>query len=116
MGLVNGALQIGRSALMAYQSALQVVGNNVSNAGSASYTRQTPVLSPYVGVPLPEGFMPGGGVALSALQRNVDGALVDRLRVATGDQAGALSQQETLSRIESVLNELSDTDLSTLLE
>jgi len=115
MGLVNGALQIGRSALLAYQSALQVVGNNVSNAGSTSYTRQTPVLSPSVGVPLPEGFMPGGGVTLSALQRNVDDSLENRLRVATGDQAGSLSRQQVLSRIESVLNELSDTDLSTLL-
>jgi flagellar hook-associated protein FlgK len=61
----------------------------VSNADSASYTRQTPVLSPYVGVPLPEGFMPGGGVTLSALQRNVDDSLEDRLRVATGDRAAA---------------------------
>jgi flagellar hook-associated protein 1 FlgK len=69
-----------------------------------------------VGVPLPEGFMPGGGVTLSALQRNVDDSLEDRLRVATGDQAGALAQKDTLSRIESVLNELSDTDLSTLLD
>jgi flagellar hook-associated protein 1 FlgK len=113
---VNGALQIGRSALLAYQSALQVIGNNVSNAGTASYTRQTAVLSPYVGVPLPEGFMPGGGVMLSALRREVDNSLEDRLRVATGNQAASLARQQTISRIESVLNELSDTDLSTLLQ
>ena len=115
MGLVNGALQIGRSALLAYQSALQVVGNNVSNAGSATYTRQSPVLTPYVGVPLPEGFMPGGGVMLSALQRSVDSSLEDRLRVSTGDYAAATAQRDSLSRIESVLNELTDTSLSSLL-
>ena len=116
MGLVNGALQIGRSAILAYQSALQVIGNNVSNAGVATYTRQSPVLSPYVGVALPEGFMPGGGVTLSALQRSVDSSLEDRLRVSTGDYSASLAQQESLSRIEAVLNELTDTDLSSLLQ
>lgn len=115
MGLVNGALQIGRSAILAYQSALQVIGNNVANAGSATYTRQNPLLSAYVGVPLPEGFMPGGGVTLSALQRSVDSALESRLRASTGDQSAALALKESLTRIEAVLNELGDTDLSTLL-
>lgn len=116
MGLVNGAIQIGRSALLAYQSALQVVGNNVTNAGSASYTRQSPLLNPYQGVILPEGFMPGGGVMLDGLQRHVDETLENRLRVAMGDQSDALAQQQTLGRIEAVLNELSDHDLSTLIQ
>ena len=61
MGLLTGALTIGRSAMLAYQSALQVVGNNISNAGSTSYTRQTPILTSTMGVFLPEGFTPGGG-------------------------------------------------------
>jgi len=116
MGLINSALQVGRSALLAYQSALEVVGNNVSNAGSTTYTRQTPVLSPTTGIPLPEGFIPGGGVALTALQRNVDNSLENRIRFAMGDQADALAQQQTLGRIEGVMNELSDIDLSTLLQ
>lgn len=116
MGLVTGALQIGRSALLAYQSALQVVGNNVSNAGNATYSRQTPELSGLVGASLPEGFVAGSGVALTALRRNVDASLENRLRIATGDRADALAQAATLSRIESVMNELTDSDLSTLLQ
>ncbi len=116
MGLITGALQIGRSALLAYQSALQAVGNNVSNAGVAGYTRQTPVLMPSTGVLLPEGLMPGGGVTLNALRRNVDESLENRIRYAMGDQSGALAEQQTLSRIESVINELSDGDLSTLMQ
>lgn len=116
MGLITGALQIGRSALLAYQSALQVVGNNVSNAGSASYTRQTPVLSPAGGISLPEGYTPGGGVTLSALKRNVDGTLENRIRYSLGEQNSALTRQQALGRIESILNELSDTDLSSLLQ
>lgn len=116
MGLVTGALQIGRSALMAYQSALQVVGNNISNVGTEGYTRQTGVLTPIVGLNLPEGFTPGGGVALTGLRRNVDEAIENRYRIATGDEAGALVRQSVIGRIESAMNELSDSDISTLLQ
>lgn len=116
MGLITSALQIGKSALMAYQAALQVVGNNISNAGSASYARQTAILNPSMGVPLPEGFTPGGGVALSALKRNIDDALENRIRRSIGDQYDALNQQQALGRIEAVLNELSDTDISSALQ
>lgn len=116
MGLITDGLQIGRSALMAYQSALQVVGNNVSNAGTPGYVRQSPVLSPATGGSLPEGFISGGGVALSELRRNVDEALQGRIRVALGNQAGTQAEQQTIGRIESVLNELTDYDLSTLMQ
>src|SRR5690606_37266048 len=84
--------------------------------GSASYTRQTAVLTPAGGIRLPEGFMAGGGVTLTALHRNLDNALENRIRVAIGNQAGASIQQQTLGRIESIMNELSDADLSTLLQ
>ncbi|MBI4580433.1 MAG: flagellar hook-associated protein FlgK [Planctomycetes bacterium] len=116
MGLITGALQIGRSALMAYQSALQVVGNNIANVSTDGYTRQTPILTPGGGITLAEGFQPGGGVALTGLRRNVDDSIEDRYRIATGDQAGARMLQDVLGRIESSMNELSDSDLSTLLQ
>ncbi len=116
MGLITSALSIDRSALLAYQSALQVVGNNISNAGSASYTRQTPVLTPIGGVRLPEGFTSGGGVTLEALKRNIDSALENRIRYSLGDESDALAQQQALGRIESILNELTDIDLSTLMQ
>lgn len=116
MGLVTGALQIGRSALMAYQSALQVVGNNISNVGTPGYTRQSSILTPVNGLALPEGFTPGGGVALTGLRRNVDEAVEDRYRIAAGDQSEAQVQQQVIGRIESSMNELSDSDISTLLQ
>jgi len=116
MGLINSALLIGRSALLSYQSALQVVGNNISNAGNPDYTRQSAILRPQVGVPLPGGLIPGGGVALTDLQRNIDESVENRLRVAMGDRSSIIAQQETLSRVEAVLNELSDADLSTLMQ
>jgi flagellar hook-associated protein 1 len=116
MGLVNGALQIGKSALMAYQSALQVTGNNVANAGSDIYTRQTPVLRPIVGGTIPEGFMPGGGVALEQLRRNVDESLMNRLRISLGDKAMVAAEQQNIGQIESSMNELGDVNLSKQLQ
>ena len=116
MGLMTTALQIGRSALLSYQSALQVVGNNISNAGSAEYTRQTPTLSPQMGAMLPEGFQAGAGVALIALRRNIDESLENRIRAGLSDQGSTTIERQALGRIESVLNELSEYDLSTLLE
>ncbi len=116
MGLITSALQIGKSALMSYQSALLAVGNNVSNASSPEYTRQTPVLSPLMGGVTPEGFQAGAGVALVALKRNIDEALESRIRAGLGDQSSAAVERQALGRLETVLNEMTDQDLSTLLE
>lgn len=115
MGLVTGALQIGKNAILSYQSALQVVGNNIANAGVDGYTRQSPILTSMPGVTLPEGLMPGGGVALTSLQRHLDEALLTRLRASVGDEQKNLAEQQALSQVESLYNELSDEDLSSLL-
>jgi len=115
MGLVTSALYIGKSALLTYQSALQVAGQNITNAGSANYARQTPVLTGLPGVRLPEGFVSGGGVQMSALRRNVDEALENRLRRGISDEESALVEQQVLGRIEALFNELTEYDLSSLL-
>lgn len=116
MGLLTNGLGIGRSALLAYQAALQVIGNNISNVGSTSYTRQSPLLKPVAGSGQAAGLSPGGGVMLSALKRNVDDALESRIRYSMSDYQDALAQQQAVGRIESVLNELTDSDLSTALQ
>ncbi len=115
MGLVNNALFIGRSALLTYQSALQVVGNNITNAANPQYVRQNAVLGPIAGGRLPEGWQAGNGVQLHELQRRVDNALESRLRTALGDRSSVSIERETMARIEAIVNELSDTDLSTRL-
>ena len=106
MGLGTTALEIGRSALMSYQSALQVLGNNVSNAGNPDYTRQAAGLSSVNGVALPEGFRPGAGVALTSLKRSLDEALEHRLRVAIGGQHSVQAEEDALARVEVLFDEL----------
>lgn len=115
MGLMNTALQIGRSAITSYQSALSVVGNNIANASDPNYTRQRAVLQPVNGSPLPQGIRPGGGVALTSLERIINEALEGRLRLALGDAEGARIESSTLTQIETAFNELTDNDLSTMM-
>ena len=115
MGLINTALSIGQSAITSYQSALSVVGNNIANAANPDYTRQRAVLQPVVGAPLPGGIQPGGGVALTSLERIINEALEGRLRLALGDTESARIQSNTLTQIETGFNELTDNDLSTMM-
>ena len=115
MGLINTALHIGQSAITSYQSALSVVGNNIANAANPDYTRQRAVLQPVIGSPLPGGIQPGGGVALTSLERIINEALEGRLRLALGDAESARIQSNTLAQIETGFNELTDNDLSTMM-
>ncbi len=38
---LNGALQVGRSAIVASQAAMQVAGNNMANAATEGFHRRT---------------------------------------------------------------------------
>lgn len=112
MGLVDSALQIGRSALLSYQSALQVVGTNISNAGSPDYTRQTPGLTPMNGPALPEGMRPGAGVALTSIKRNLDEALENRIRAASGENQSLVAQRRAAGMVETLFDPLTGLQIS----
>jgi len=112
MGLVTSALQIGKSALLAYQSGLQVIGNNIANLGSDSYTRQTPVITPITGTYDGVSYQGGGGAAVSQIRRNIDEALNVRLRMSLGDQQATLAEYQSLTQLESVFNALGDVNLA----
>ncbi|HKQ47456.1 MAG TPA: flagellar hook-associated protein FlgK [Phycisphaerae bacterium] len=113
MGLTS-ALGIGRSALAAYQAALQIVGQNIANAGTPGYSRGTASLSSVAGAQTVNGQF-GGGVLLEAVRRNVSEALHARLRMAMSDREDAQAQRTSLARVEDIFNPLGDTNLGTLL-
>ncbi len=115
MGLINGSLQIGRSAITASQAALQVIGNNVANSANPDYARQKPVLGAVFGGQLADGIIPGLGVNLTTVQRMADNAINARLRSATGEQASADAVSTVLRQAETVLNALGEDNLSTRL-
>jgi flagellar hook-associated protein 1 FlgK len=112
---LNGALQIGKSALVTHQGAIQVTGNNIANAGSADYTRQVASTSPTKDRQIGPGLFVGTGVQLDSVRRQIDEALEARLRGSVSDSLSADTAQQWLGRIEAVFNELGDDDLSTRL-
>ncbi|MCC6907330.1 MAG: flagellar hook-associated protein FlgK [Phycisphaerales bacterium] len=114
MGLTS-ALQIGRTALNYAQAALQVTGNNMANATTPGFTRQTAIGAPLPGDRLGRFGSTGGGVLLSTIQRHVDEAINARIRGAIGREQSALTRQNLFSQIESIQSELTDSDLSSAL-
>ena len=114
MGL-NGALQIGRSAMLSSQAAISVTGNNLANAATPGYHRQIAGLTPNGSSPIGRNQFVGTGVALSTINRAIDSALQSRLRDAISDENAAAIDERFLSSVEAIQNELSDNDLSSKL-
>ena len=113
MGL-SSALEIGRSGLLAQQTAIEVAGNNLANVATNGYHRQrtelTPISSGSIG-----GASSGRGVQLSQIVRQIDLALEGRLRNGASDQAASQTTEEVLIQVESLYNELTDYDVSSHL-
>lgn len=112
---LGGSLLIGQSALTASQIALQVAGNNIANAATPGYHRQVATMSTVRGNQINSTTFVGRGVQVAGVNRAIDEALVQRLRNARSETQAALTQQQAMGQIESLLNELSGSDLSTQL-
>ena len=112
---LNGALQVGRSALLTSQAALRVAGNNMANAATEGFRRRSIQLVPMQGEIVGRGHLVGRGVRIDSIRRAVDTALQARLRDSLGAERDAIATERFLASIESLQGELSDNDLSTLL-
>jgi len=78
MSGINSLLDIGRSALQAYQRALTVTGQNISNVNTPGYSRQDVVLSERA--PQDEGtFLTGTGVEVAQIRRSFDAFIEGQL-------------------------------------
>lgn len=115
MALINGALQIGRSGIVAAQAALAVAGNNMANAATPSYSRQTVSLRPTQSTEVVPGKYTGTGVMVYDIRRRADEALNTRLRSSMGETASNQILQQAMTRMEATFNELTDQDISTRL-
>jgi len=113
MGLLDTSLQIGRSSIMAHQLAMDVVGNNLANASTEGYARQTTDLRSAIGIRTMEGPYLGLGVNAESIQRLSDAYLEQRLRNARSDSEALKTQSDMFQQLEGTFNELSDSDLST---
>ncbi|MEX0777199.1 MAG: flagellar hook-associated protein FlgK [Phycisphaeraceae bacterium] len=112
---LNSALSIGRTALMTHQAAIEVTGNNLANAATRGYHRQTINLEPIRSQEIQTGIFVGRGVQVQTIQRQVNQGLEARLRNGISQEAGTTTRQDLLSQIEALQGEFSDSDLSSQL-
>ena len=105
------AIQGSANALRVNQLGLQVVGNNIANVNSPGYIRQELVQAPAAGYRSGELII-GQGVQSIGIQQKIDELVLGRMR----ETQSQLSYQEQVESsngdIEALLNELTDTDLS----
>lgn len=109
---LTAALSAGRSALAASQLGIQVAGNNMANAATRGYSRQTAELEALRGGQTGAGDSAGRGVRVTGVRRQVDDALAARMLGTGSDASAAATQQRILEAVEQSLGELGDFDLS----
>ncbi|HEX4053677.1 MAG TPA: flagellar hook-associated protein FlgK [Tepidisphaeraceae bacterium] len=110
---LNGALNIGASALTTAQAAMQVTGNNISNLGNANYSREVADITDLPSTEIQPGVYMGTGVDLSSIQRQVDESLNSRLNSAMSDYQSANTTQTYSGQIETIFNALGSQNLQT---
>jgi len=95
---------IAQSGLSAAQSALNVVGNNLSNAMTTGYSRQEIMLGEAGGKTTRNGFF-GYGVQTDDVKRCYDGFLNNQVRGATAQFQALEGRYEQLSQIDDMLGD-----------
>ena len=113
MGL-NAALSAAGTALDIYSAGIQVSGNNIANANDPNYIRETLLLAPSYPVQQ-QGLILGSGVTAAGVKQQVDQHLQQRIYAANGDASGSTSTNSVYQQLESSLQTLSSSDLSSQL-
>ena len=98
---MSDLLNLGASALMANQSAIQVTGQNIANVNTTGYARETAVMAATPGQYTSTGYY-GSGVQVSTVQRIYNAFLAQQANAATSVQSSTTAQAKQLSQLESV--------------
>src|SRR3546814_3478789 len=105
---MSDLLGLGAAGVRAYQTALDIIGENISNANVAGYARRQAVVtenpSAGTGYPLVRDVKAGSGVNVSGVLRAYNSFLTNDARTAAGDYARAAARQGWLDQIQSYLN------------
>lgn len=110
MNLIN----LAQNGLSAAQNALNVVGNNLSNATTAGYNRQNIVLGEAGGKTTNNGYF-GYGVKVGDVQRAYDGFITNQVRGASTEFYALNSRYEQVSQIDNMLAD-STNNISTSMD
>ncbi|MFA7382003.1 MAG: flagellar hook-associated protein FlgK [Desulfurivibrionaceae bacterium] len=104
MAGISHVLSIAKEALLTHQLSIQVASHNIANVDTPGYTRQSLQLETNNAAPISAGLL-GGGVKASAILRNYDQFMVQRLANQESSLGSLESQQEAMRLVETVFNE-----------
>lgn len=109
-----GSIQMAGNTLQAMQIGLHVVGNNIANANTPGFIRERTIYTP---APVQKlgNLTLGLGVEVAGIVQSLDRFAEERLRDVGGDRASAEVQEKSFREIESILDALSDIDVSTAM-
>lgn len=119
---IFGGLEIGKRSIMTHQAALNVTGHNVASVNTPGYTRQSPniVTTRPWHTPMLTGNSQvgqfGTGVDVASIDRLRDTFLDGQIRQENRTAGYWTSMQESLARIEVILNEPSKTGLRGVMD
>ena len=98
---MSGLLSVGKSAMFANYAALQTTGNNIANANTPGYSRQSVQLADTSGQFTGSGFF-GKGVSVVTVQRAYDQLLTIQAASASSNAAADSARLDKLSQLETV--------------
>ncbi|MFG6429313.1 flagellar hook-associated protein FlgK [Roseateles sp. LYH14W] len=96
-----GLLSVGARAMFANQAALQTIGQNIANANTPGYSRQSVVLTTSPGQYTGAGFF-GRGVDVKTVERSHNAFLTKEASTSKSTASADTTRAEQLSRMEKV--------------
>lgn len=102
---MSNIIDIARSAIGVYRTALGVTGENIANVNTDGYRRRSVELVQLAGAQTtPNTLATGGqGVEVSDIRRAFDQLLAERLRIASGDVEAATAHRDASKSLESLM-------------
>lgn len=103
---MSDPISVGVSGLLAFQRAISTVGNNIANANTPGYSRQTVSLTPLPAQQLGSGFV-GSGVSIGGVTRITNDFLTSQLRTNQSNHANLQSYYFQANRVDQLIAEQS---------
>ncbi len=111
---LNSVFNSANSALQAQERVMATISENIANANTPGYTVEQTSLVPSTPIATPEGQI-GTGVTVADTQRLRNSFLDDQFRTESGLSGQSDATQTLMNEVQGVLNEPSDSGLSSAL-
>ncbi|WP_353683445.1 flagellar hook-associated protein FlgK [Thermodesulfovibrio sp. 3907-1M] len=112
---LTALFDIGKTGVLTYQKALEVVSHNIANAATEGYTRQDVIFENMPSGVISAQGVSGRGVKLSDIRRMYDSFIDLQLKTESSRSAYWDVLQNGMLRLENIFNDASDVALSNVI-